>query len=128
MSHIQLKRIYEGVEQSDGKRILVDRIWPRGVTKEEARLTVWMKEIAPSHPLRQFFGHIPERFEAFKALYIAELDADSVQPFLQKLRKCAERDTITLLYAAKDKQYNHAVILKEYLDQLNAKNPLGEVL
>lgn len=123
MSTIKVKRIYEGVEHFDGKRVLVDRIWPRGVTKEEARLTDWMKEVAPSHQLRKFFGHIPERFEAFKALYLAELDADSVQPFLQKLRIWTERDTITLLYAAKDKQYNHAVILKEYLDQQNAKKP-----
>ncbi|MCZ8513069.1 DUF488 family protein [Paenibacillus filicis] len=91
------------------------------MTKEEAQLNEWMKEIAPSHQLRKFFGHIPEKFETFKALYTAELDADSVQPYLEKLRIWAERGTITLLYAAKDTQYNHAIILKQYLDQRNAK-------
>lgn len=118
---IQLKRIYDPAEDSDGQRILVDRIWPRGVTKERAQITVWMKDIAPSPSLRTWFGHRPERFNEFKARYETELSDVTVLPYLEKLRSWSELGMVTLLYAAKDRQFNHAVVLKEYLDTLESR-------
>lgn len=117
-SCIKIKRIYEQPESSDGARILVDRLWPRGIKKEEAQLTLWMKEIAPSAELRSWFGHIPDRFEAFKVIYRAELTREAAQPYLDRLIHGYHDERITLLYAAKDKRFNHAVVLKEYVEQL----------
>ncbi|WP_274362010.1 DUF488 domain-containing protein [Paenibacillus thermotolerans] len=124
MQNINVKRIYEDAESGDGARILVDRIWPRGISKEKARLTAWMKEIAPSTELRTWFHHtaegMPDRFEAFKERYMVELSDAEHQEALQRLRDLAARETVTLLYAARNEQLNHATILKQYLENQEA--------
>ena len=111
---LKLKRIYETAETKDGTRVLVDRIWPRGVSKESAKLDLWLKEIAPSRELRKWFGHEPKKWSAFRTRYFHELDAnpDSVKT----IRKLAKGKTLTLLYAAHDTEHNNAVALKEYLE------------
>jgi uncharacterized protein YeaO (DUF488 family) len=115
MNNMKVKRIYERADTSDGVRVLVDRIWPRGITKENAQLTVWMKEIAPSNELRQWFGHQPERFVEFKQRYEAELAGSSAQEYVEQLRLWAQEKQVTLLYAAKDEQHNQAVVLLRFL-------------
>ncbi|MBD2870609.1 DUF488 domain-containing protein [Paenibacillus arenilitoris] len=114
---IQIKRIYEPAEPEDGLRVLVDRLWPRGMTKERARLTVWMKEVTPSPELRTWFGHEPARLEEFARRYEAELADAAVEPFLDRLRAWAEEQVVTLLYGAKDGHCNHALVLKRYLEK-----------
>ena len=113
---IKLKRAYELVEKSDGYRILVDRLWPRGMSKEKEHLDLWLKDIAPSTELRKEFGHDPDRWKSFVAAYHKELKdhADLVQE-LKELEK--KHKTITLIYAAKDEKMNNAVVLKEYLEK-----------
>ncbi|CAM3804311.1 DUF488 domain-containing protein [Cohnella lubricantis] len=118
MGDIRTKRIYEPYEETDGRRILVDRLWPRGVSKEAAKLTLWMKEIAPSPELRQWFCHVPERFDSFNQHYQAELDGGSAQPYVRQLLEWSEQGRVTLLYAAKDEQCNHAIVLKQYLERV----------
>lgn len=115
----QIKRIYEAPSPDDGMRILVDRLWPRGVSRESAALSDWMKDIAPSPDLRRWFGHLPERFEAFSAKYRDELATapEKVQAE-KKLLALARRGTVTLLYGAKNPAVNHAVVLKHYLEGL----------
>ncbi|MGP4081720.1 DUF488 domain-containing protein [Pseudalkalibacillus sp. R45] len=113
---IQLKRIYESKSENDGKRILVDRIWPRGISKEEAGLDEWLKEAAPSPELRKWFEHDPDRFKEFKERYEKELDNDEEkQKAVEKVRSFMKDGKVTLLYAAKDQKHNHAVVLKDYL-------------
>ena len=108
-----IKRIYEDPADDDGCRVLVDRLWPRGVSKERARLELWLKEIAPSPPLRQEFAHMQERFEDFRAQYEDEL-ADN--PAVDQLLELAARHRkVTLLYAARDPEVNHAKVLLEFL-------------
>ncbi|THF76057.1 DUF488 domain-containing protein [Cohnella fermenti] len=114
---LRLKRIYDPAEASDGARVLVDRLWPRGVTKEAAQLTLWLKEVAPSPELRDWFGHRPERFDEFQARYTEELAAPAVRPHLERLRRLAAGDGLTLLYAAKDERHNHAIVLKRHLER-----------
>lgn len=114
MKHtIKIKRIYEKPEYEDGYRMLVDRLWPRGVTKEDAALNQWNKNIAPSTALRQWFGHKPENFEEFTQKYKAELYTKTDE--LNKIKTLAQTQNLTLLYAAKDKQLNHANVLLEVL-------------
>jgi uncharacterized protein YeaO (DUF488 family) len=115
MGRVQVKRIYEPVARSDGFRVLVDRLWPRGVTKERAALDLWMKEIAPSTELRRWFGHDPKRWREFKARYRAELHEHESE--LAQLRSRARKGTMTLLFGARDAEYNEAVVLKEVLVQ-----------
>ena len=122
MSQINVKRVYEDPEPSDGLRILVDRLWPRGIAKEKANIDHWMKEVAPSTELRKWFGHAPERFEGFKERYVAELAEEAVQPYLRQLLAWSREEGITLLYAKKEKLYNHALILKQYLEGMEAGN------
>ncbi|WP_062105461.1 DUF488 domain-containing protein [Bacillus niameyensis] len=116
MRDIIVKRIYEPYNQNDGTRVLVDRVWPRGIKKEDAKLDTWLKSIAPSTELRKWFGHKPERFAEFKAKYIEEMKNDNKkrQEF-EKLCELAKENKITLLFAAKDEKYNNAVVLKEKL-------------
>lgn len=118
MHPLMLKRIYEPPAPSDGLRILVDRLWPRGVAKEAAQLDYWMKEIAPSPELRRWFGHDPARFEEFSELYTLELTTDSIQPHVARIVELASEKPVTLVYAAKDVQHNHAVVLREFLESL----------
>ncbi len=109
---VQLKRIYDEKSLSDGRRILVDRLWPRGMSKASAGVDRWMKEIAPSAELRNWFGHKPERWEEFQKRYRAELRQN---PALEELRAMAQQGMVTLLYAAKDQPHNHALVLQDML-------------
>ena len=110
---IRLKRAYEPASPSDGYRVLVDRLWPRGVSKERAKLDDWAKELPPSPALRKWFGHEPNRFPEFRRRYIAELH--SARPRLAELRRRASRGTLTLVYSARDTEHNDAVVLAEVL-------------
>ncbi|MBB4349339.1 DUF488 domain-containing protein [Aliirhizobium cellulosilyticum] len=116
-SQVCLKRIYEPVDENDGARILVDRMWPRGVSKEQASLTEWMKDIAPSAELRHWFDHNIEKWPSFQHLYFQELgqEHDAVARLMSYVRAGSP---ITLLYAAHDEKHNNAVALKEYLNTL----------
>jgi len=108
-----IKRIYDEPADDDGCRVLVDRLWPRGVSKERAGLKLWLKEIAPSPPLRQEFGHMKERFDDFRGQYEAELEQN---PAVGQLLELAAREgKVTLLYGAKDPEVNHARVLLEFL-------------
>ncbi|MFA5646501.1 MAG: DUF488 domain-containing protein [Candidatus Ratteibacteria bacterium] len=110
---IQMKRIYEAREKEDGIRILVDRLWPRGISRERAGVDLWIKEIAPSESLRKWFSHDPERWEEFKKRYFDELD--SSEKLLDEVRVALRKGKVTLLYASKETRYNNAAALIEYL-------------
>ena len=110
----RIKRIYAPPSPSDGTRVLVDRLWPRGVKKEEARLNFWMKNVAPSSPLRLWFGHVPERFAEFRRKYRTELSGN---PDVRELRRMGKGKRVTLLYAARDPQINHATVLLRILEK-----------
>lgn len=114
---IAVKRIYEAATEQDGFRVLVDRIWPKGLTKARTKLHAWTKEVAPGTPLRKWFNHDPQKWEEFKTQYKAELKE---QPEALKHLKALEKEhkKITLLYAAKSTSYNQAVVLKEVLDAM----------
>jgi uncharacterized protein YeaO (DUF488 family) len=115
---IKIKRAYQPPDESDGFRILVDRLWPRGISKEKAKLDLWMKDIAPSNDLRKWFAHDPERWEGFHSKYSEELK-DKKQ-FLKEIKDIEkEKLTITLLYGAKDEEHNNAVVLKDMLKKSN---------
>lgn len=116
---IQLKRIYEAASADDGLRILVDRIWPRGVSREGARIDFWMRELAPSTQLRKWFHHDPERWEEFTRRYEKELDADR-EAALSLVEEIGSRKA-TLLFAAKDPRRNNAVVLKRYIERLRGQ-------
>ena len=109
-----IKRIYEDPSDDDGCRVLVDRLWPRGVSKERAQLELWLKDVAPSEALRKEFGHMQERFGDFRAAYEAELETNPAVQTLYGL--AAEHGKVTLLFGAKDPETNHAVVLKEFLE------------
>ena len=112
---IQIKRAYDSVDDDDGYRILIDRLWPRGISKEKLQHDTWVKEIAPSDELRQWFDHDPEKFEEFKRRYKLELDSNDQTQRLLSI--CQTNDVVTLIYAAKDEKHNNAVVLKEYLEE-----------
>ncbi|MDF7664012.1 DUF488 domain-containing protein [Bifidobacterium sp. ESL0763] len=113
---IALKRVYEAADEADGCRVLVDRLWPRGVSKAKARLDLWLKEIGPSTELRKWFGHDPARFEEFAGRYRKELDANG-EAVDRLAALCRERGKVTLLYGAKDPERNQAVVLRGYLEK-----------
>ncbi|MGH7455293.1 MAG: DUF488 domain-containing protein [bacterium] len=108
---LKIKRVYDPPEKTDGTRILVDRLWPRGLAKENVRIDEWLKEIAPSNELRQWFGHKPERWEEFQKRYRKELQAAERQEQLRHLRALARKGTVTLLFAAKDDERNNVTVL-----------------
>ena len=110
---VRRKRAYEPPEPADGHRALIDRLWPRGVTRQQAKLDDWAKELAPSAELRQWFGHDPARFEEFRRRYIEELRSERAR--LAGLRKRARNGTLTLVYSAHDTEHNDAVVLAEVL-------------
>jgi uncharacterized protein YeaO (DUF488 family) len=114
---LQLKRVYDPPSVEDGYRVLVDRLWPRGLKRETAHLDLWLKDIAPSAELRRWFGHDPARWPKFQARYRKELDAQ--ETLWRELLQRARNDRVTLLYAAKDAQHNNAVALKTYLEKVN---------
>ena len=108
---IKLKRVYEQPDTKDGERVLVDRLWPRGLTKEKARVDLWLKEIAPSTELRRWFGHDPAKWTEFKRRYRAELKGNKEQ--VARLKDEMEKGPVTLLYGARDEEHNEAVVLLE---------------
>ena len=114
MQMIKVKRIYETSSSQDGWRILVDRLWPRGVSKENAKIDLWLKEVAPSDKLRKWFGHDPKKWGDFKKKYELEL-MEKRELLLEIKRAEKERGTVTLLYSAKDEEHNQAVALIEIL-------------
>ena len=107
----RIKRVYELRDKHDGRRILVDRIWPRGLTKEKASIDLWLKDIAPSTELRKWFDHDPGRWEEFKERYLDELKGNSEQ--IQLLKQELDKGIVTLVYGAKDKEHNQAVVIQE---------------
>ncbi len=111
---IQIKRVYDKPGKDDGRRILVDRLWPRGVKKEDAKIDGWMKEIAPGDELRKWFSHDPGKWLEFKKRYKEELKGKP--ELVKQLRLESKRGKVTLLYAAKDTEHNNAAVLKEILD------------
>lgn len=115
MSNIQIKRVYDEASESDGKRILVDRLWPRGVSKERAKLDLWLKEVAPSNELRRWFNHDPMKWDEFQARYRDELKANPTA--VDKLRKASEAQKLTLLFGARDEEHNEAAVLQAYLQE-----------
>jgi uncharacterized protein YeaO (DUF488 family) len=112
---ILIKRTYDAPERKDGFRILVDRLWPRGLKKEDSRTREWLKDIAPSDGLRKWFSHDPDKWQEFKRRYFKELIEKN--DLIKQLKEKAKGQTITLLYSAKDLKYNNAVALKEYLER-----------
>jgi uncharacterized protein YeaO (DUF488 family) len=114
MSDIFLKRIYEPADDTDGYRVLIDRLWPRGIKKEDAKLSEWAKEVAPSNELRKWFCHKPELFEEFQQRYLHELRTDNLKSDkIAKFCSMAKENQVTFLYGAKDPIYNHARVLRE---------------
>lgn len=116
---IELKRVYAEPSPQDGYRVLVDRLWPRGVSKEAARLDAWMKEIAPSDELRKWFHHDRPRWAEFRRRYLSELKDHREE--LRGLARRSRNERITLLFGARDEERNHAVVLKQYLETLGAE-------
>lgn len=110
---IKIKRAYAPTEETDGYRILVDRLWPRGISKEKAKIDLWLKSVAPSSDLRKWFGHVPERFPEFTKRYKAELAESGALDDLRKV--LSEHPDATLLFAAHYEEHNNAVVLKELL-------------
>lgn len=113
ISHLRLKRVYESAASEDGVRILIDRLWPRGLTKEKAAVDHWMKDIAPSAELRKWFGHDPDRWTEFRRRYMEELRQHTA--LLDQIRHLASGGTVTLLFGAHDEEHNDAVVLREVL-------------
>lgn len=113
---LKLKRIYDTHSKEDGYRILVDRLWPRGISKEEANVDLWLKDIAPSNELRKWFHHEEKNWVEFKKRYIEELDKNA--GIIEELKKIMEKHkVITLLYGAKDTEHNQAIVLREYVEK-----------
>lgn len=112
---LRIKRIYEPASRGDGKRILVDRLWPRGISKDRAAVDEWIREIAPSSKLRKWFGHDPSKWDEFKKKYRQELLGN--RDLILRLKEETRKRPVTLVYAAKDPEHNNAVALKEVLDE-----------
>lgn len=111
---IKIKRIYENAGKEDGIRNLVDRLWPRGIKKVDAKIDEWIKDIGPSDKLRKWFGHDPKKWSEFKKRYIKELKDKT--DFVRHLKSLAQKGTLTLLYSAKDEKHNQAIVIKEYIE------------
>lgn len=112
---IRIKRVYEPYEPQDGTRILIDRLWPRGLSKDKAHIDLWLKDIAPSAELRKWFGHDPAKWPGFQKLYRQELDANILA--VSELQKQLKGGPTTLVYGAKDEEHNDAVVLQAYLEE-----------
>ena len=119
MHEIKIKRVYAGTSEDDGYRILVDRLWPRGISKEKINIDKWAKEITPSTELRKTFKHDPDTMGEFKIRYYFELDNNEhAVDFINLIKDKLNEGNVTLLYAAKNEKYNHAVILKEWIESV----------
>jgi len=116
--NIKIKRVYEQPDKDDGRRILVDRLWPRGLTKEKAGVDLWLKDIAPSTELRKWFGHDPDRWEEFKERYRAELEEVDKMGVLRDIAKWAREENVTLLFGAKDTRHNDAQALEAFIREV----------
>ena len=114
---IKTKRVYDRYRKSDGVRILVDRLWPRGMSKGTAHLDRWSRDISPSNELRKWFGHNPERWKEFEARYRRELKSRERREALKELKHLASKRTVTLLFGARDPEHNNAVVVEEMLKQ-----------
>jgi len=112
---VKIKRAYDAVSPADGKRILIDRLWPRGIKKEEFRIDEWLKDLAPSDGLRRWFAHDPSKWGEFKKRYHQELKEK--EPLVDALRQQAERETVTLIFSAKNPDFNNAVALRELVSR-----------
>ncbi len=121
MAAIRTRRVYDDPAPDDGVRVLVDRIWPRGMSRERAAISLWLKDIAPSTALRQWFGHDRARWDGFRQRYFKELDA--MPEVVAQLRAAARGDTLTLVYSARDTECNQAVALSEYLQRQAPATP-----
>lgn len=119
MGVLKIKRIYDEPSKDDGIRIFVDRLWARGVTKQKAHLNYWLKDIAPSPDLRKWFNHEPEKFEDFSKCYKEELKCK--QDIVDEVIKLLQKNDVTLIYAAKSPEINHAIVLKEYINSNRKK-------
>ncbi len=115
---LRVKRVYEDPKTSDGERILVDRIWPRGISKDKARLSDWRKDLAPSDDLRKWFGHDPDRWEEFKERYLAELEEAGKMGVLRDIAERAREENVTLLFDAKDTRHYDARALKAFIGEV----------
>jgi uncharacterized protein YeaO (DUF488 family) len=113
---IKIKRAYERPSSTDGYRILVDRLWPRGISKDKAKVVFWLRELAPSTELRRWYGHDPEKWSDFKSRYFAELDGNP--EMVNELIEYVRKGTVTFVYSSKEQQLNNAVALKEYIKSL----------
>ncbi|GAB1325867.1 DUF488 domain-containing protein [Streptomyces sennicomposti] len=113
--HITYRRVYEDTSPEDGKRVLVDRVWPRGMRKEDAHLDEWLRDVAPSTDLRHWYGHEPSRFDEFRRRYLAELRDAGHREAVGHLRDLADHDRVTLLTATKDVDHSQAAVLAEWL-------------
>ena len=116
-AQVAIKRVYDEPATDDGMRVLVDRLWPRGLSKERARIDLWLKEIAPSNELRTWFGHDPAKFDEFRRRYEAELTSDTGQAALTRLRQLANQQQVTLVFAARDTAHSNATVLRELLSR-----------
>ena len=112
---IGLKRVYDELEPGEGTRVLVERLWPRGLSKERAHVDLWLKEIAPSRELRTWYGHDPQKFAEFRRRYEAELASETGQAALAKLRALARQEPVTLVFAARDTEHSNAIVLRDLL-------------
>ena len=119
---IRLKRAYEPVTASDGYRVLVERLWPRGLRKADAHIDEWLKDVAPSHELRHWFGHDPSRFREFRERYQRELRSEAARAAIAELSRRAARQTVTLVYSAHDELHNNAVVLAQELARRLARS------
>ena len=113
---VHIKRVYDEPSETDGTRILIDRLWPRGLSKAKAKIDLWLKDIAPSTALRQWFGHDPRKWHEFKKRYKDELHKNSTA--VAQLRAHMAKGKVTLVYSAKDQEHNDAVVLQEYLERV----------
>lgn len=113
--NIRIKRVYEHPDKKDGERILVDRLWPRGLTKEKASVDLWLKDIAPSTELRKWFAHDPEKWKRFRERYETEIRHN--HDLIKVLKQKAGKGTITLIYGARDEKHNEALVLKQFLER-----------
>jgi uncharacterized protein YeaO (DUF488 family) len=112
---LQVKRAYDAPDESDGTRVLVDRLWPRRLTKERAKIDLWLKDIAPSAELRKWYGHEPERWEEFRRRYLEELQTEPARQALERLRDLARQGTVTLIVGARDSEHSDGSVLREVL-------------
>jgi uncharacterized protein YeaO (DUF488 family) len=113
---IRIKRVYDEPDGADGRRILVDRLWPRGLSKDKAKVAVWMKEIAPSTELRRWYGHDPNKWSEFKRRYVEELEANSDR--VEEVLREVQAGIVTFLYSSKEERLNNAAALKQYIESL----------